>query len=190
MSQRSVLILGNARYSGGPWWLRNVCRTAQSVSRRAGLARRGLLPARCLGRHASILGRRWKGVERINIEVARTGPQATLEFDWHSIRDAARRESVCLVLGYNSAIFLPYLRLMGRTVVTNMDGLEWRRQKWNRAGTRLVLGQRVDRGLDLASPDRRSPGDRRSPRHAAVAKSHLDDHLWGCADRIARASRH
>ena len=74
----------------------------------------------------------WKGVERINIEVARVGPQATLEFDWHSIRDAARRDSICLVLGYNSAVFLPYLRLMGRTVVTNMDGVEWRRKKWNR----------------------------------------------------------
>ena len=74
----------------------------------------------------------WKGVERINIEVSRVGPQATLEFDWHTIRDAARRDSICLVLGYNSAIFLPYLRLMGRKVVTNMDGLEWRRQKWNR----------------------------------------------------------
>ncbi len=75
----------------------------------------------------------WNGVERINIEVARIGPQSTLEFDWHSIRDAARRDSICLVLGYNSALFLPYLRLMGRTVVTNMDGLEWRRKKWNRA---------------------------------------------------------
>ena len=75
----------------------------------------------------------WEGVERINIEVARTGPSSTLEFDWHSVRDAARRGGICLVLGYNSALFLPYLRLMGRTVVTNMDGLEWRRKKWNRA---------------------------------------------------------
>ncbi len=74
----------------------------------------------------------WKGVERINIQVSRTGPQASLEFDWHSIRDAARRDSLCLVLGYNTAVFLPYLRMMGRTVVTNMDGVEWRRQKWNR----------------------------------------------------------
>ncbi len=74
----------------------------------------------------------WKGVERINIQISRKGPQASLEFDWHSIRDAARRDGLCLVLGYNSAIFLPYLRMMGRTVVTNMDGVEWRRQKWNR----------------------------------------------------------
>lgn len=74
----------------------------------------------------------WKGVERINIEVVRTGPQATLEFDWQSLRDAARRDSICLVLGYNSAVFLPYLRFMGRRVVTNMDGLEWSRRKWNR----------------------------------------------------------
>ena len=74
----------------------------------------------------------WKGVERINIEVARTGPMATLDFDWRSVLQAADRDSVCLVLGYNSAIMLPYLRLKGRTVMTNMDGLEWRRPKWSR----------------------------------------------------------
>src|SRR5271156_2721521 len=53
----------------------------------------------------------WRGVEQINVAVASTGPRATLEFDWHCVRDAASRPSVCLVLGYNGAIFLPYLRL-------------------------------------------------------------------------------
>jgi glycosyltransferase involved in cell wall biosynthesis len=74
----------------------------------------------------------WNGVELIHVEVARHGPAATLEFDWHCTRDAARRDSVCLVLGYNSAVFLPYLRLAGRKVITNMDGFEWRRSKWSR----------------------------------------------------------
>jgi glycosyltransferase involved in cell wall biosynthesis len=74
----------------------------------------------------------WRGVERVNIEVTEKGPVGTLAFDWRSIVDATRRDSVCLVLGYNSAVFLPYLRLRGGTVITNMDGLEWRRQKWSR----------------------------------------------------------
>jgi len=74
----------------------------------------------------------WKGVDLIHVEVAHTGPVATLEFDWHCIRDAVRWDSVCLVLGYNSAVLLPYLRLGGRKIITNMDGLEWRRSKWSR----------------------------------------------------------
>ncbi len=74
----------------------------------------------------------WRGVERIQVQVASTGPRGTVEFDWHCVRDAATRPGVCLVLGYNSAVFLPYLRLKGRKIITNMDGIEWRRDKWSR----------------------------------------------------------
>ena len=73
----------------------------------------------------------WRGIEQINVAVASTGPRATLEFDWHCVRDAASRPSVCLVLGYNGAVFLPYLRLKSRKIITNMDGIEWRRPKWS-----------------------------------------------------------
>jgi glycosyltransferase involved in cell wall biosynthesis len=74
----------------------------------------------------------WRGVKRICIQTAATGPRATLEFDWRCIHDAVNRPGVCLVLGYNSGIFLPYLRLHGCKVLTNMDGIEWRRPKWSK----------------------------------------------------------
>ena len=64
----------------------------------------------------------WRGIELIHTQVASSGPRATLEFDWHC---------VSLVLGYNGAVFLPYLRLAGRKILTNMDGIEWRRPKWS-----------------------------------------------------------
>ncbi|WP_038364890.1 DUF1972 domain-containing protein [Bosea sp. UNC402CLCol] len=73
----------------------------------------------------------WRGIELIRTQVASDGPKATLEFDWHCVRDAARRDAVSLVLGYNGAVFLPYLRLAGRKIFTNMDGIEWRRPKWS-----------------------------------------------------------
>ena len=76
---------------------------------------------------------KWKGIDLIHVETARTGPVASLEFDWHCVRDAARREGLCLVLGYNGAVFLPWLRLMGKKMLTNMDGIEWKRPKWNLA---------------------------------------------------------
>lgn len=74
----------------------------------------------------------WRGIELRHVCVASTGPRATLEFDWHCIRTAAKHPGVCLSLGYNSAVFLPYLRLHGRKIITNMDGIEWRRPKWGR----------------------------------------------------------
>jgi glycosyltransferase involved in cell wall biosynthesis len=73
----------------------------------------------------------WHGVERRHVSVASAGPRATLEFDWHCIRDAADQAGVCLVLGYNSAALITYLRVRGRKIMTNMDGLEWRRSKWS-----------------------------------------------------------
>jgi glycosyltransferase involved in cell wall biosynthesis len=75
----------------------------------------------------------WCGIERIKIQVPGSGPQATLAFDWECVRDAAKRPGVCLVLGYNTGIFLPYLRLHRRMILTNMDGIEWRRPKWSPA---------------------------------------------------------
>lgn len=73
----------------------------------------------------------WRGIELIRVQVASRGPRATLDFDWLCLRDAARREGVSLVLGYNSGVFLPYLRLAGGKILTNMDGIEWRRPKWS-----------------------------------------------------------
>jgi glycosyltransferase involved in cell wall biosynthesis len=73
----------------------------------------------------------WNDIERRHVSVASTGPRATLEFDWHCIRDATNHDGACLILGYNSAILLAYLRLRGRKIMTNMDGMEWRRSKWS-----------------------------------------------------------
>ncbi len=73
----------------------------------------------------------WNGIELIHVEVASDGPLGTLEFDHFCVQHAGRRDAVCLVLGYNGAVFLPWLRLKGRKLLTNMDGIEWRRPKWS-----------------------------------------------------------
>jgi len=73
----------------------------------------------------------WRGVTRIFIQTARKGGCGALDFDWKCVRDAVRRPGLCLVLGYNGAAFLPYLRLFGKKIFTNMDGIEWKRPKWS-----------------------------------------------------------
>ena len=73
----------------------------------------------------------WRGITRIFVQTARKGGLGALDFDWKCVRDALGRPGVCLVLGYNGAAFLPILRLAGRKVFTNMDGIEWKRPKWS-----------------------------------------------------------
>lgn len=56
---------------------------------------------------------------------------------WQAVRSGHDR---IVLLGVSGALALPLIRLVGRRVriVTNIDGIEWKREKWN-ALARLVL---------------------------------------------------
>jgi glycosyltransferase involved in cell wall biosynthesis len=74
----------------------------------------------------------WEGVRLVTIGVSRPGAIGTMIFDWRCIRHAMREHGSALVLGYNTAIFLLPLRfLTRRTIIVNMDGIEWKRGKWS-----------------------------------------------------------
>jgi len=73
----------------------------------------------------------WRGIRLINIPVAKPSALATIVFDWKSTLHAVREDNLILTLGYNTAIFSALYRLKGMTNIINMDGLEWRRQKWS-----------------------------------------------------------
>lgn len=73
----------------------------------------------------------WRGVERITVQVAEKGARGTIAFDWYSTEHASHEEGVALVLGYNTAFFLSVLRLRGKKMLINMDGIEWKRPKWS-----------------------------------------------------------
>jgi len=72
----------------------------------------------------------WRGVRRVIISTPGDGPLSTVIFDWRCVLHARREAGLALVLGYNTACFLPVLRMQGRPVLTNMDGIEWKRPKW------------------------------------------------------------
>lgn len=57
---------------------------------------------------------------------------SSIAYDVASLLSAAWRGSnVVLLLGVSGAIALPVLRLISRVrIVTNIDGLEWKREKW------------------------------------------------------------
>jgi glycosyltransferase involved in cell wall biosynthesis len=73
----------------------------------------------------------WEGVRRVHVKVAKAGAMGTMEFDYHSVLHSSKEDSVKLVLGYNTACFTSILRLKGHNVITNMDGIEWKRAKWS-----------------------------------------------------------
>jgi glycosyltransferase involved in cell wall biosynthesis len=72
----------------------------------------------------------WCGVKRIHIPVRSDGPLGTICFDFRSILHACKGGGLHLTLGYNTACFNVFQRLFSITNIINMDGIEWKRQKW------------------------------------------------------------
>jgi glycosyltransferase involved in cell wall biosynthesis len=74
----------------------------------------------------------WNGIRRVAIPEG-DGSWGTIRFDLRSTLIAARhRNGTMLTLGYNTAIFSIIHRLRGQYNFMNMDGLEWKRQKWSK----------------------------------------------------------
>lgn len=73
---------------------------------------------------------KWKGVTLRNVESSIPGAVGTIVYDCKCVLDAMRSDAIALTLGYNTAIFDILFRLRGIPNVFNMDGIEWRREKW------------------------------------------------------------
>jgi glycosyltransferase involved in cell wall biosynthesis len=86
----------------------------------------------------------WQGVKRIHIPVKNEGPFGTIIFDLKSVWHARKNKGLHLTLGYNTACFNIVQRIYGITNVINMDGIEWKRQKWGKvAKTWFWLNERL-----------------------------------------------
>lgn len=72
----------------------------------------------------------WNGIRRVLIP-AGNGSLGTILFDWKSIRHAMREKGVVLTLGYNTGIFNLAYRFGHLRNIMNMDGIEWKREKWS-----------------------------------------------------------
>ncbi|GAA3525393.1 DUF1972 domain-containing protein [Zobellella aerophila] len=72
----------------------------------------------------------WQGVRRVHIPVQQSGALGTIIFDWRATSHALSQEGLFLTLGYNTAIFNLLQRFKGQINIINMDGIEWKRDKW------------------------------------------------------------
>lgn len=66
-------------------------------------------------------------IEIVNLDA--NGIQS-IPYDIVSMFKASRRCDVILLLGTSGALFLPFFRMFGCPIVLNIDGAEWRRDKW------------------------------------------------------------
>ncbi|RMG78616.1 MAG: DUF1972 domain-containing protein [Bacteroidetes bacterium] len=81
----------------------------------------------------------WNGAKLHYIPLRANGLQSIL-YDMWSMIHAARHSDVLLVLGVSGCLFLPVLKLFSRKkVIVNIDGLEWRRPKWNWLAKKFLL---------------------------------------------------
>lgn len=76
----------------------------------------------------------YHGVRLVRIPAPRLGPLSTIVFDLRCLLRARRSFDIVYMLGYGAAPFCVIPRLFGRRVWINMDGVEWKRGKWSRAG--------------------------------------------------------
>lgn len=86
----------------------------------------------------------WNGIGRVHIPVDRAGAAGTGQFDLAAARHAARHSDVCLLFGYNTAVFNALQRIRRIPLIINMDGIEWQRERWGPARRIwLYLNERI-----------------------------------------------
>jgi glycosyltransferase involved in cell wall biosynthesis len=81
----------------------------------------------------------YKGAKLCYIPLKANGIQS-IAYDIASLAHSiATKQDVILILGVSGCIFLPFLRMFSKAkIVTNIDGLEWRREKWGAAAKRFL----------------------------------------------------
>lgn len=79
------------------------------------------------------------GAKLTYIPFKANGPQSII-YDIVSLMHALlKRPDVVLILGVSGCVFLPFFRVFSKAkVVTNIDGLEWRRDKWGKWPKRFL----------------------------------------------------
>ncbi|MEL6635630.1 MAG: DUF1972 domain-containing protein [Bacteroidota bacterium] len=84
--------------------------------------------------------RTWRGARVQYIPLKANGLQS-IPYDLWSMMHALLYAEVLLVLGVSGCIFLPLFKLLfpKKKIIVNIDGLEWRRPKWNWFAKRFLL---------------------------------------------------
>ena len=88
--------------------------------------------------------REWEGAKIVYVPLKANGFQSVF-YDLFSMLHAIWRCDFLLILGVSAGIFFPFFKLFSRKkIIVNIDGLEWRRPKWNwLAKTFLLFSEKI-----------------------------------------------
>lgn len=84
----------------------------------------------CQAEQGSVNEDYWHGIRRVIVPTRGNGSLASVIFDLKVAWIARKEPGVLLTLGYNTAIFNIIQRLWRQKNIINMDGIEWKRDKW------------------------------------------------------------
>ena len=130
----------------------------------------------------------WNGIRRILIPSV-GGSVGTILFDWKAISHSLHEKGVVLTLGYNTGVFNLRYRLAERPNLMNMDGIEWKREKW-RAPARIWFwfnewaGSRVAHHLIADHPEIASHLSRHTSRGKISVIPYGADSVKAASDSI------
>jgi glycosyltransferase involved in cell wall biosynthesis len=81
----------------------------------------------------------YKGANLIYLDMDANGKDSIL-YDFKSMKIAiSKKADIMLILGVSGCMFLPYIRRKFKgKIITNIDGLEWRRDKWKWYAKKLL----------------------------------------------------
>ena len=110
----------------------------------------------------------YKNAQLTYIPLNANGAQS-IPYDIFSLMHAAYKKSDnILLLGVSGAIFLPIFRLFSNAkVITNIDGLEWRRAKWSNSAKKfLKFSEKIAvKYSDVIVADNKAIADYVSPKN-------------------------
>lgn len=79
------------------------------------------------------------GAQLIYLPLNANGAQSIPYDIWSLIKCWSLKPDTVLILGVSGCLFLPIFRLLSKSkIVTNIDGLEWRRDKWGKWAKRFL----------------------------------------------------
>ena len=74
----------------------------------------------------------WNGAKLVYLPFNSNGAQSII-YDIFSMIHAIFYADVLLVLGVSGGVFIPFIKLFtNKKIIVNIDGLEWRREKWGK----------------------------------------------------------
>lgn len=116
---------------------------------------------------------------------------SSILYDIFSLVDSLfRKPDVTLILGVSGCIFLPIYRLLSSSkIVTNIDGLEWKRDKWGRYSKKfLKLSEKLAvRNSDIIIADNQAIADYITSEYSIQARviAYGGDHVLPKDDEIS-----